>query len=238
MDWVKAVRQCCGLLLLVLAVAVTGCAGGGSFDRDFNPSGVKRFLGLSEFYLSSRTTVRVRPDRSAPAAGVLSRNTKVKETDRNEAGWSKVKTLDGAIEGWLPFSVLSKEPVSSTSVRKRSTQPSKKAVREESGEAAKTPPEEEEEPGAEEAKPEPAAREPVEEAKPEPPKEAAPAVSQPEVKEPAPAPKPAPEPKSEGSGGILAPAPASGATTPPTPPPSKYRPPADREGRPESFEPF
>jgi|GEM_PF-2145913 len=72
---------------------------------------VKQFLGVSQYYVKSNTLLRSQPEHTSKSAGRLSLNSKVTEVTRNKLGWSEVKSVEGKQQGWLPTSLLSKDPV-------------------------------------------------------------------------------------------------------------------------------
>jgi hypothetical protein len=196
---------------LAFLAALSGCGGRQltSYRPNVALSGVKRFLGFAQFYAKSPAIVWSEPDRASKVQGRLAVNTQVTETDRNERGWSKIKTEDGSLEGWVSTSVLSEQPVTARS--KGTSRPS----REPASRTGKEPLKSEEQPPPAKTTPEPA-------------------VSTEEQTEPPAAQEPDPSERAIGPPG---PPPASGATIPPEPTPIQ-EPPPERRGKPEIFEPF
>jgi hypothetical protein len=218
---------------MLMTLVVVGCAGRdiSTLHRIDLPE-IKGFLGLSQYYVKSQTTLWSRPDRSSELQATLSANTKVTEITRDTLGWSRVRTADTTLEGWLPTALLSEQPVSSgpKTTRRRSKESTRKTAEEvQKGSQRGT---------AEE--PEPVAGESGERSgeqasgKPQPepgPASIVPAESEATVQ------TDSRKPSGDKENGGLLGAPPADAATPPSAPPA-YAPPAERKSRPEYFEPF
>ena len=125
---------------MLASLLLSGCAtSSGRFSGSV--TGVKQFLGVSQYYVKSGTVLRSQPDRTSKATGRLSPNSKVTEVTRNDIGWSRVKAAEGDQQGWLPTSLLSKQPVARTqkteSAREKSAEPAGSASKPASAEAAR-----------------------------------------------------------------------------------------------------
>lgn len=107
----KSVMISPGLVFIIFALlTLCGCAAGK--EKITGPvADVKHFFGVSQYYVKSNTVLHSHPDRSSKTVGKLPLNSKVTEITRNELGWSRVKSLEGNGQGWLPAALLSKQPV-------------------------------------------------------------------------------------------------------------------------------
>lgn len=108
---------------LLTALLLSGCATGNS--KISGPvADVKQFLGVSQYYVKSNTVLRSQPAHTSQTTGKLSLNSKVTEISQDKTGWSQVKSVEGKQQGWLPTSLLSKNPVAqprkTKSVKKKS----------------------------------------------------------------------------------------------------------------------
>lgn len=219
-------------VLMVLMVA--GCATSdlSTLGNRVNLGGVKGFLGLSQYYVKSQTGLWNRPDRSSGREGTLTANTRVTEITRDDLGWSKVRTVDTNLEGWLPTALLSENPVSSglRSTGKISKEPARRggAPIQKEPQKATTPPSKPQPEGSGEK-----AEQEGREGPPPAPDAVSSVPSESETTVQGDSSKPSGD---SAKGGLLEVTPADAATSAPAPPP--YNPPTERKGRPEYFEPF
>lgn len=119
-------RKVMGITALwVFALVPAGC----SLNRQqlSHPvAGMKQLLGVSQYYVKSYATLRAKPDRTSKVQGKLPVNAKVTEISKNEVGWSQVKAADNNLQGWIPTSLLSQNPVETRAKAKTEEKTAKK----------------------------------------------------------------------------------------------------------------
>ena len=226
------------LAWFAFAVLPLGCAGsGGPLTQKFDLSGVKQAMGISQYYIRSRTAVWTSPDRSSAVVGRLSQNARVTETDRNERGWSKVKAADGGLEGWVPTAALWVEPVQpgSRKTERATVKPSGRTTKPDEKQPVEVQ-QQQPQPVETEQTQEEASQEPAGQTGGEARQEATPAPSEKKSDEGTAQKETAKPAETSGQGSLLGPSPASAAPAPKEP--TTYQPPAERKGKPEIFEPF
>jgi uncharacterized protein YgiM (DUF1202 family) len=136
--------------VVIALFMLSGCGGRSAIVETFKAPQVKRFVGIKDhYYISASTVLREKPDRNAQVVTNVSTNTMVQELFRDNIGWSRVRTVSGKREGWLPTSMLLKDPVSSrpesrpgapkAAPRPPVVQPPPKAIRPQEGPVREAP---------------------------------------------------------------------------------------------------